>query len=81
MAIASMIIQPHSVCMDRVMEELAAIEHVTVDSTTLKHEIIIVVEAPTLDDVSAVARKIEGITGVAGVFPVYVTTEDEIQFN
>lgn len=77
MAISSMIVQLAADSLERITEELARINGVTVHSVTPKQEIIIVVEATSLNAVNEVARKIEGIPGILGVFPTYITTADE----
>jgi nitrate reductase NapD len=77
MAIASMIVQPVAGLIRQVTEALTGINGVTVHTVTDKQEIIIVVEAASLDIVSETARHIEGINGVVNVCPSYVTTADE----
>jgi nitrate reductase NapAB chaperone NapD len=77
MAIASMIVQPAANSLQQVAEQLAFVNGVTVHSTKSNQEIIIVVEAPSLDAISAVARTIEAISGVLSVLPAYVTVADE----
>lgn len=77
MAIASMIVQPANDAVDRVIAELTGISGVTVHTTTPNNQIIVVVEAPSLDDVNFLAKTMELIPGVAGVFPTYVYTEDD----
>lgn len=52
MAIASMIVQPANDAVDRVIAELTGIFGVTVHTTTPNNQIIVVVEAPSLDDVN-----------------------------
>ncbi|TCL37364.1 periplasmic nitrate reductase chaperone NapD [Anaerospora hongkongensis] len=77
MAIASMIIQPAANATERVATELSGLCGVTVNSITSKQEIIIVVEAASLNAVSEVAHAVEAISGVLGVFPSYITVADE----
>jgi len=77
MAISSMIVQPAAHSLKRITEELSNTTGVTVHSVTPKQEIIIVVEAASLDGINKAARTIEAISGVLGVFPAYVTTADE----
>jgi nitrate reductase NapAB chaperone NapD len=76
MATASMIIQPASGYTDRLAGELAAINGVTVHTVTQNQQIIILVEAPTLEEVSLTGRTIENLTGVSGVYPAYVNEDD-----
>ncbi|WP_094605739.1 Chaperone NapD [Sporomusa silvacetica DSM 10669] len=77
MAISSMVIQPVTGSINMVSQALSAISGVTVHSVSPKQEIIIVVEATSLKQVNEVARTIEVIPGVLGVFPTYITTADE----
>lgn len=80
MAISSMVIQVTSE-IDKVVAELSKISGVTVHTTTPKQEVIIVVEALTLEDLSQIAENLQTLPGVIGVFPAYVTTEDEDAAN
>lgn len=77
MAIASMIVQPVSQKLEQVIVELAAITGITVHTTTPKEDIIIIVEADSLNAVEVLARYVEQLDGVLGVYPSYVTTADE----
>lgn len=77
MAIASMIVQPVTNQLNKVVEELSAISGVTVHSTTPKAEIIILIEADSLHSVNTISQEVEKLTHVLGVFPTYITTADE----
>jgi len=77
MAISSMIVQPMHGSASAVSKALADIDGVTVHSVTLKQEIIVVVEATSLQQINEIARTIEVIPCVLGVFPTYITTADE----
>ncbi|SDD57406.1 chaperone NapD [Sporomusa acidovorans] len=77
MAISGMLIQPRTDAVSAVAKALSDIEGVTVHSVTPQQEIIIVVEAASLQQISEVARTLETIPGVLGVFPTYITTADE----
>lgn len=77
MAIASMIVQPVTYQLNKVVEELSAISGITVHSTTSKAEIIILIEADSLQSVNEIAQQVEKLAHVLGVFPTYVTTADE----
>lgn len=77
MAIASIIVQPAANATERVTKELSRICGVTMNSITPKQEILIVVEAASLDAISEVAHAVEAISGVLGVFPAYITVADE----
>ncbi len=77
MAISGMIIQPKPDSVNAVAHALSGINGVTVHSVTPKQEIIVVVEAASLQQVNEVARSLEVIPGVLGVFPTYITTADE----
>lgn len=77
MAISSMIVQPASGSVNVVARELSAIDGVAVHAITPKQEIIIVVEADSLDAIDTVAQTIEATVGVLGVFPAYITTADQ----
>lgn len=76
MAMASMIVQPVPASAARVAAELALIPGVTVHGTTDKQEIIILVEGDGLDQLRAIAEKIQAHADVYGIFPAYVTTAD-----
>jgi nitrate reductase NapD len=76
MAIASMIVQPSPASVFLVKEELASLGGVTVHSVTEKQEVIVLVEADSLASIERIARDIQAIPGVFGVFPTYITTED-----
>lgn len=77
MAISGMIIQPKPDSVNAVSQALSGMSGVTVHSVTPKQEIIVVVEAASLQQVNEVARTLEVIPGVLGVFPTYITTADE----
>lgn len=77
MAISSVIVQPANNKMAKVVAELSAIYGVTVHTTTAKQEIIIIVEADSLDALNKIAHDLEKIEDVLGVFPAYITTADE----
>jgi nitrate reductase NapAB chaperone NapD len=79
MAIASMLVQSSPDALVHVADALTEMPGVTVHTTTPEHNIVIVVETPDLDEVNAIAKSIEGTDGVVGVYPVYVTTADEIE--
>lgn len=77
MAISGMLIQPKPDSVNAVSLALSGINGVTVHSVTPKREIIVVVEAASLQQINEVARTLEVIPGVLGVFPTYITTADE----
>lgn len=72
MTIASMIIQPSLGQLDQVAARLSATDGVTVHTATHNQQVIIVVEAPSLSDISDIARNIEQQEGVSGVYPTYI---------
>lgn len=77
MAISSMIVQPMTGSVGTVLKAFAVIDGVTVHSVTPKQEIIIIVEATSLQQVNEIARTLEVIPGILGVFPTYITTADK----
>ena len=77
MAIASLIIQSTTDLLNKVVADLSQLPEITVHSTTLKQEIIIMIEGSSLNQVSRIAEQIQALEGVIGVFPTYITTEDE----
>lgn len=77
MAISSMIVQPMTGSVGAVLKAFADIDGVTVHSVTPKQEIIIIVEATSLQQVNEIAHTLEVIPGILGIFPTYITTADE----
>lgn len=77
MAIASMIIQAAGERTNTVIAALEDICGITVHSVTAKEEIIIVVETDSLAEVTQIARQVEQLSHVLGVFPAYISTADE----
>lgn len=77
MAIASLIIQSTIGLLNKVVADLSQIPEVMVHSTTPKWEIIILIEEANLNQVSYIAEKIGTLEGVTGVFPTYITIDDE----
>lgn len=75
MTIASMIVQPAPACAGQVAAELTVLDGVTVHSITPSQQIIVVIEALSLQGVSDIARNIESRPGVSGAYPAYVNDE------
>jgi len=78
MAIASMIVQPANNRINEVAAALGAMYGITVHTTTPKQEVIVVVEAKSLAAVAEIAKQVERMADVLGVFPAYITTADQV---
>lgn len=76
MALASVIVQPANSKLEEVAEKMTGLAGVTVHSAT-QSQIIALLEAESLEQVKALASKIEEWEDVSGVYPVYVTRDDE----
>ena len=77
MAIVSMIVQPAAGLESGVTKLLSELGGVTVQAVSPRQEIILLIEAASLDVVKEIAGVIETTPGVLGVFPAYITTADE----
>ncbi|WP_371373071.1 chaperone NapD [Sporomusa aerivorans] len=77
MAISSMIVKPRIASVEQVTGLLAGMKGVSVHAVTDRQEIIIVVEAASLNLINETARCIGAQPGVLGVFPAYITMADE----
>ncbi len=77
MAIASMIIQSKQGLQQQIKVELSTMAGIDIHATSPKQELIITIEGATLDHVKEIAEKVQSIPGILGVFPTYITTDDE----
>ena len=77
MAISSAIVKMKGGALDAVQRELAGMAGVDIETVTPQGELIIVVEAEDLTELHKVCASIEKTDGVLGLYPCYVTTEDE----
>lgn len=77
MAIAGVIITTEIGKQKNVLAELADFSQFTYETESPKGELIGVLEEPNLDVLQTTCRDIERIPGVLGVYPSFVTTEDE----
>ena len=79
MAISSAIVKLKSGTLDNIQRELKEMSGVDIETITPQGELIIVVEAKNLKTLHKVCTSIEKLDGVLGLYPCYVTTEDEAE--
>ena len=77
MAISSAIVKMKSETLENVQRELISMPGVDIEMTTPQGELIIVIEANNIDSLHKICLQIEKLNGVLGVYPSYVTTQDE----
>lgn len=77
MAISSAVVKFKRGAENSVRQELSEVAGVEVEMTTPQGDFIIIVEAKKIDALHETYLKIEKLKGVIGVYPSYVTTEDE----
>lgn len=77
MALSSAILQMKTGYSEKVASALKDFPSVTLEETTPKGEFILVIEAKSLDVLHDTCLEIEKLEGVLGIYPSYVTTEDE----
>ena len=77
MAISSAIVKTKSESNEMVLQRLNEISSVSIETITPQGDIIIIVETDNLDNLHKTCVEVEKLDGVLGVYPCYVTTEDE----
>jgi nitrate reductase NapAB chaperone NapD len=81
MAIASLIVQAKEGLAEQVVAKIEPIDGLTVHSVTENHEIIVVVEAPTLGEISVLGRSIEENEDVWSVTLAYANNEPDADLD
>ena len=77
MAISSAIVKMKADTADTLQHELNGMTGVDIETVTPDGDFVIVVEAENLNELHKTCTDIEKLDGVLGVYPCYVTTEDE----
>ena len=77
MALGSMLLKLNPEAEGSLRACLAGLPGVSVEERTPGGELVLVVEAKDLTSLHQRSREIEQLPGVLGVYPSYVTTEDE----
>ena len=77
MAIAGVIVKMKTESSDKIRNKLDEIKGVNLVMANSQDEFILTVEADNIDNLHKACVKIEKLNGVLGVYPSYVTTEDE----
>ena len=77
MALGSMLLQLKPEAEASLRDCLAGLPGVSVEERTPGGELVLVVEAEDLTALHRRSREIEKLPGVLGLYPSYVTTEDE----
>ena len=74
MAIAGAVAKIRS---EEIISELEKISGVSLKGKSPKGELILLIEAESLDELHKKCRQLEKMDGVLGIYPSYVTTADE----
>lgn len=77
MAIGSMIVKRKEEEKESVRAYLESLSGISVEQETPQGEFIILVEAANLGALHQIGQEIEQAEGVLGLYPSYITTEDE----
>lgn len=77
MALSGILLKVNPESEDSVRSFLARVPGVSVEERTPQGELILVAEADSLGDLHKLCEEIEKAEGVLGLYPSYVTTEDE----
>ena len=78
MAISGIIVKVQPELLDEVKSVLEGMDNISVEAISPK-EIVAVMESKSLDSMKKECFALEKIAGVIGVYPSFVTTEDEIK--
>lgn len=78
MAISGAVMKIQDEMKENVVQKLEKISGVTLEGKNSSGEIILLIEAKNLNELHKKCLSAEKIEGVLGIFPAYVTTEDEI---
>lgn len=79
MAISGIIVKVQLGLLDEVKAVLDSMDNISVEAVSPNKEIVAVMESKSLDDMKKECFALEKISGVIGVYPSFVTTEDEIK--
>ena len=79
MAISGIIVKVQLDLLDEVKAVLDSMDNISVEAVSPNREIVAVMESKSLDDMKKECFALEKIAGVIGVYPSFVTTEDEIE--
>ena len=77
MAISGAIMKIQSARRENVISELEKVSGVSFEQETPNGELILLIEAKDLGALHKTCLKLEKLDGVLGIYPAYVTTEDE----
>ena len=77
MAISGAIMKIQSARRENVISELEKVSGVSFEQETPAGELILLIEAKDLGALHKTCLKLEKLDGVLGIYPAYVTTEDE----
>ena len=77
MAISGVIMKTKSARREEVLSELEKFSGVSFEQDTPAGEMILLIEAENLDALHKTCQRLEKLDGVLGIYPSYVTTEDE----
>ena len=77
MALSSVLLKMKNGQEEHVRSCLAEIPGVSVETTAPSGELIVIVETDNIQELHKQCLAIERLEGVLGVYPSYVTTEDE----
>ena len=77
MAIGSMIVKRKPEAKESVRAYLESLAGISVEQETPQGEFIILVEAADIGSLHRIGQEIEQAEGVLGLYPSYITTEDE----
>ena len=77
MALSSVLVKMKTGVEEKVQKKLADLPGVSVETTAPGGELVVVVEAASINDLHKTCVKMENLEEVLGVYPSYVTTEDE----
>ena len=77
MAISGAIMKIQSARRENVISELEKVSGVSFEQETPAGELILLIEAKDLGALHKTCLKLEKLNGVLGIYPAYVTTEDE----
>ena len=77
MAISGAVMKIKSARRENVISELKNFSGVNFEQETPSGELILLIEAENLGTLHKTCLKLEKIDGVLGIYPAYVTTEDE----
>jgi nitrate reductase NapD len=81
MALSSVLLKMKNGQEEGVRSCLAKIPGVSVETAAPSGELIVIVEADSIHDLHKQCMDIERLEGVLGVYPSYVTMEDELQME